>query len=149
MRLAAYLWQLPQNILGWFFSKIWTRWLELAELRTAYLKGLPIYIFIVSAYSHRRHKLLSLVSGFSAGQYIFLNDRHDVTDIRHELGHSAQSLYLGPLYLPIVGIPSICWNLWDRRFHKRWTPQERVRWYYGRFPENWADRLGGADRKIL
>jgi hypothetical protein len=107
---------------------------------------LGVQIFIASAESHRKHKLLSFVSGFSAGQYIFLNDGHDSTDIRHELGHSLQSMYLGPLYLLIVGIPSAANNLWDRWFHKHWMPGKRIRWYYCRFPEHWADKLGGAER---
>ncbi|MDR0562334.1 MAG: hypothetical protein LBG73_06560 [Spirochaetaceae bacterium] len=147
MTILIYLWQFPQYILGALFSTIWTRCLELKDLRKVKLKRYAeAHICIVSAESHRRHKWLSLVSGVSFGPYICLNDENDENDIRHELGHSIQSLYLGPLYLAIAGIPSVCNNVWDRRFHKRWTPRDRIRWYYSRFPENWADKLGGVNR---
>jgi hypothetical protein len=80
--------------------------------------------------------------GVSLGKYIFLNERYGETVVLHEFGHSVQSLYLGPLYLLVVGIPSLVFcNLWDRFFHKSWPQARRIRWYHGRYPENWADRL--------
>lgn len=143
MNILLYIWQLPQHILGYIFSKIWAGSLELQASPLIP----PARVYIVSAGSHNRHKILSLVSGCSLGQYIFLNDRHTLTDIRHEIGHSIQSIYLGPLYLLVVGIPSVFFNnLWDQWFHKKWTVPDRIRWYYRRFPENWADTLGGVKR---
>jgi hypothetical protein len=47
----------------------------------------------------------------------------------------------------VVGIPSMIFNnLWDRCFHSHWPIQARIRWYYHRFPEHWADTLGGVHR---
>ncbi|MDR3020222.1 MAG: hypothetical protein LBU66_04890 [Treponema sp.] len=50
--------------------------------------------------------------GVSLGSYIFMDKAYDETDWHHEFGHSVQSLYFGPLYLPIIGFASaICNNL--------------------------------------
>jgi len=38
-------------------------------------------------------------------------------------------------------------NLWDRLFHKNWGAARRREWYYGRWPEKQADRLGGVTRE--
>jgi len=77
--------------------------------------------------------------GISLAFIIFLNKiyENDLKVIKHEYGHSRQSLKLGWLYLFIVGIPSLIraliWNI------RKSSPKE----YFARFPENWADRLGG------
>lgn len=46
--------------------------------------------------------------GVSLGKFIFAPDDEEM--LSHEYGHTRQSLFLGPLYLPVVGIPSILWN---------------------------------------
>lgn len=46
--------------------------------------------------------------GLSLGKYIFVPDEESLT--AHEYGHSRQSLILGPLYLPVVGLSSMIWN---------------------------------------
>lgn len=64
-----------------------------------------------------------LYSSLSLGPFIFLTDKPPrdrsgqipEADIPrrllvHEYGHSIQSLILGPLYLPVVGLPSALWN---------------------------------------
>lgn len=57
----------------------------------------------------------------------------------HEYGHVKQSRILGPLYLFVIGIPSLLWACWYRK-HKRGS-------YYAFYTEKWADRLGGVIRK--
>ena len=85
--------------------------------------------------------------GVSLGQYIFVPEGCPDKTKRHEHGHSIQSRRLGPLYLIIVGIPSAVFNnLQDRLFHKSWPTQKRQEWYYSRWPEKQADRLGGVVR---
>lgn len=62
----------------------------------------------------------------------------------HELGHAVQSRLLGPLYLPIVGVPSSARAIYAfayRELRGRKWPR-----YYDGFPEKWADRLGGVSR---
>jgi hypothetical protein len=79
-------------------------------------------------------------TGVSLGNYIFLDEASRVWDRDHEYGHSRQSKMLGPLYLLIVGLPSVIMNLISRASPKF------AAGYYTRFPENWADRLGGVYR---
>ena len=59
--------------------------------------------------------------------------------IKHEYGHSVQSAYLGPLYLFVIGIPSLIWagcfDSWREKHNKS---------YYWFYTESWADKLGGA-----
>jgi hypothetical protein len=47
----------------------------------------------------------------------------------------------------VIGIPSAVFNnLWDRLVHKKWPSTDRLKWYYNRYPEKWADKLGGVTR---
>ena len=46
--------------------------------------------------------------GVSLGKFIFAPD--DEHMLSHEYGHTKQSLLLGPLYLPLIGLPSLIWN---------------------------------------
>ena len=61
----------------------------------------------------------------------------------HEYGHSIQSRRLGPLYLPVVGVPStlrVFYAVGHRLVRgRRWAG------YYDGFPENWADELGNVN----
>ena len=84
-------------------------------------------------------------SGISLGSYIIFDGRIEIseTDVLHEYGHQLQSRMLGPLYLLIVGIPSLIGNIYSR------IKKKDEKWYYSRFPENWADRLGGVNRDML
>jgi hypothetical protein len=80
--------------------------------------------------------------GVCLGEFVFvLKGDDEEAAQKHELGHRSQSRMLGPLYLIVVGFPSVCFNLLARRsryFRKT---------YYQRFPENWADKLGKIQRK--
>lgn len=58
----------------------------------------------------------------------------------HERGHSRQSELLGPLYLIMVGIPSLTMNVLTQLGILRASN------YYKRWPESWADQLGGVKR---
>lgn len=72
----------------------------------------------------------------SLGKYIILDDDHsyEIDTQKHEYGHQIQSFILGPLYLFVIGIPSL---LWANVF---WKPEKRkYSWFY---TEKWADKLG-------
>ena len=69
------------------------------------------------------------------GNYIFISPRATENTIKHEYGHTRQSLYLGPLYLIIIGIPSILWAM----THRTIAPDKSYKWFY---TEAWADKLG-------
>ena len=89
--------------------------------------------------------------GISLGKYSLVNVCHYRQDIneslkrdtvRHEaIGHAKQSLYLGWLYLPVVGLQSIVWaSLYGR------IVEPTKNGYYRFWTEKWADRLGGVKR---
>ena len=125
-KVILYLWQLPQNLLG----------LAVILFSRAY------YIKTVDAwYNNCRF-------GVSLGRYVIIDSGCSDITLRHERGHQKQSLYLGPLYLLLVGLPSALRNIYDRIAHKHWTHLSRYEWYYSAYPENWADRLGGVFRAV-
>lgn len=86
-------------------------------------------------------------SGISLGNYIIMS-REDYGDgMRHEYGHSVQSRILGPLYLLLIGLPSLLWNIIDRVAVKPLVGRVRSCEIYFAMPwEHWADVLGGEDR---
>lgn len=119
--MCRYIWELPQHLLG-----------------------LLVILFSSAVhdqnYGSAKVYHTTKMFGVSLGQYIIVYALVDEDTILHEYGHSKQSLYLGPLYLLLVGIPSFTMNLLtqlhvlsDERYYKRW-------------PENWADTLGGVKR---
>ena len=55
----------------------------------------------------------------------------------HEYGHTVQSLLLGPLYLIVIGIPSVLWGFLGSK--KRRDDQIP---YGAFFTERWANSLG-------
>ena len=81
--------------------------------------------------------------GISLGMFIFLDDYYDQDDIKHEYGHTLQSMLLGVFYLPIIGIASLYWN----RFCSD-TYLATYNGYYKFWTERWADRLGKVNREF-
>ena len=72
-----------------------------------------------------------------AGQYT----REELSDrlLVHEYGHTIQSLLLGPLYLPVIGIASTVWGFWPGLVRKR---REQQLSYFCFYTESWANTLG-------
>lgn len=54
----------------------------------------------------------------SLGMFLFVTDDEDETLLAHEYGHSLQSLFLGPLFFFVIGIPSICWAAFGDSYRK-------------------------------
>lgn len=121
-RILKYIWQLPQNILG-----------LLVVLFTQAKKDGDYYV--TTKYN----------MGVSLGNYIIFGKMHvqNRNRLLHEKGHQKQSLFLGPLYLLVIGLPSISGNIFDRIFHKTWPYEKRMKWYYGQPWEKWANDLVG------
>ena len=104
----------------------------------------------VSTGYYRRARIIrvSFRFGVSLGYWIFLSNEAPSTIKQHEYGHVKQSMILGPLYLPLVGLPSIL-RAMGAYIAVRWCRANPVlvhRWYYAHYPEKWADRLGGVAR---
>ena len=81
--------------------------------------------------------------GLTLGRFIFVNQHFvDLEEtILHEIGHVKQSRILGPLYLIIIGIPSISWA-----GLRRLIPTLKKINYYWFYTENWANKLMGLNK---
>ena len=119
-KVLLYVWQLPQNLIGLLLRLFWK-----TEFKIEY-KDKTIRV------------CSKFPSGISLGETILLKNAIPV-DIKHEYGHTRQSLYLGPLYLFVIGIPSILWAATYKLFKKDY--------YTSFYTEIWADKLGGVKRQ--
>ena len=72
------------------------------------------------------------------GMFLFLGCEDAEVRV-HEFGHSVQSVFLGPLFLPIMGIPSFLWC--NIPYFRRMRKEKGVS-YYCFYPESTANRLG-------
>jgi len=78
-----------------------------------------------------------LIGGISLGKFIIVSNRiFDKNMILHEYGHTVQGYMLGPLYLLVIGIPSLLLSILSR-FSTTVSNN-----YFRYFPERWADKLG-------
>lgn len=80
------------------------------------------------------------LSSVSLGMFVFLSKVNPSNRLlAHEYGHTVQSLVLGPLFLIVIGIPSILWAGLPgfRRLRK-----EKQISYYAFYTERWADTWG-------
>lgn len=85
----------------------------------------------------------------SLGMFLFIDIAHDRPEtpyekdlLLHEYGHTIQSLFLGPLFLLVIGLPSFVWATCFSAYRKR-----KKRSYYAFYPEKWANHLGAKYRK--
>lgn len=128
--LCLYIWQLPQNLIG-----------------------LIMMLFMKPYISKEKYKGITYVvsekmsGGISLGNYIILSKsyedkvRHQKT-WDHEWGHTRDSRMFGPLYLIIIGLPSLIWA-WMYGSIIPYTHNG----YYKFYTEKRADRLGSVVRK--
>jgi hypothetical protein len=131
--LVLLIWQLPQHIVAAGVFVL----LEAIQTNFTYTEDRGYHHVI----SYKKSSNNLWFSGCSLGFFIILPEsRLTLNTIGHEYGHSKQSLYLGPLYLLLVGLPSLFWNILSR-FSKKIAAG-----YYTRYPEKWADKLGGVVR---
>lgn len=131
INILLYIWQLPQNIVG-----LVLRLFMGADKTVRGFRG-DTTVYVSTRMS----------GGISLGKYIILSAYHADFDRtqdtwNHEYGHTRQSRMLGPLYLFVIGIPSICWaGLYGP------VIKPTRNGYYKFYPERWADKLGGVIRK--
>lgn len=133
MRYVAYItvqavWGLPQTLAG--------ACVFLAHRRCAHFRYHGAVVTVWELWG----------KGMSLGPFVFVCPADPTTpsqlDVRllvHEYGHTVQSLILGPLYLPVIGLPSAIWAnvpALKRRRRNRQTS------YYAFFPERFANWLG-------
>ena len=108
------------------------------------LLGFAVFLCSVKGNHYRYHGAVvtewKKKTGLSLGLFLFIPGGECGKDfLVHEYGHTIQSLVLGPLYLFIIGIPSVLWcNLRcfaALRRKRRLTYQEL-------YTERWANLLG-------
>lgn len=71
----------------------------------------------------------------SLGMFVFVRTK-SAELLRHEYAHTLQSLMLGPLYLLVIGLPSILWAGVFGKYRKR-----RNIPYRSFYTEKWADKI--------
>ena len=122
-KFLSIIWQLPQCLLGRVLKCIYK-----PHITNEY-KGITV------VYSDKMH------GGISLGDIIILSANYGTrvgNTLLHEYGHTRQSLYLGWLYLIIIGLPSLLWAAFYN------GPELG---YYKFYTEKWADKLGNVIRK--
>lgn len=123
-KILVCIWQLPQIIAACLYHVYITKSEGIVD--TCYIQGAIVFIKKKSCGS------------VTLGPYIFLSPRATDTTVRHEWGHTRQSLILGPLYFIVIGIPSIIWA----STHRTIAPNKPYDWFY---TEAWANKLGGVN----
>lgn len=136
-----WIWQLPQNLVGFLIYLFHKNDRTYGE---RIVNGKTVKFWYLDKFFH---------SGISLGSFIFLDgiflgSSYVTSTIPHEYGHTVQSKIFGPLYLIFVGLPSLCGNIIDRVFHKKWDTNRRNKWYYNQPWEKWADKFGKVKRKL-
>ena len=121
--LILFIWQLPQHIV--------------AIIYFGYLVMMCKDLGIDSRYKQAIVIPCVMRGAITLGNYVFvgLNSEYKET-VKHELGHTIQSKILGPLYLIVIGIPSITYCGLRRIF-----PSLRKKNYYNFYTEKWANNL--------
>ena len=118
-----FIWQLPQHIV--------------AIIYFGYLVMMCKDLGVDSRYKQATVIPCIMRGAVTLGNYVFvgLNSEYRKT-VKHELGHTIQSKILGPLYLIVIGIPSITYCGLRRLF-----PSLRKKNYYDFFSEKSANYL--------
>ena len=121
--LILFIWQLPQHIV--------------AIIYFGYLVMMCKDLGVDSRYKQATVIPCIMRGAVTLGNYVFvgLNSEYKET-VKHELGHTIQSKILGPLYLIVIGIPSITYCGLRRIF-----PSLRKKNYYDFYTEKWANNL--------
>ena len=128
--ILLYIWQLPQNLLG-----------------------LIMMLFMLPHESKENYKGITYIvakrmkGGISLGNYVILsysygNKKYSQKVWDHEYGHTRDSRIFGPLYLIVIGLPSLIWAYLYGNVIKT-----SYNGYYKFYTEKRADQLGGVERK--
>lgn len=121
--LILFIWQLPQHLL--------------AMLYIGYLVMMCKDLGVDSRYKQAIVIPCVMRGAVTLGCYVFVGLNSEYRKIvKHELGHTIQSKILGPLYLIVIGIPSITYCGLRRIF-----PSLRKKNYYDFYTEKWANNL--------
>ena len=136
--LLQWTWGLLQNIAGALLTLL----LPDAE-RFRYRSA------VVTRWSNRGSMALGMFLFLGTGNSVFRNEelRQSIEDriLVHEYGHTIQSIILGPLYLPVIGLPSLLWATVP--YFQRLRRTKKIS-YYSMYQEKWANHLGARVTKL-
>lgn len=121
--IKDWIWQLPQNLIGliWYFI-VKDRVVDIAKY-----KNYTVYT-------------TNIKGAVSLGKYVFVTAGYRWKEIvLHESGHVKQSLILGPLYIPIIGVSSII----HASLHDKICKNQD---YYHYWTEKWANKLANIKK---
>lgn len=123
LQILLYIWQLPQNLVG-------------------IIIGLFYKTDNTLLYKDKVVRVCSkFPGGISLGNTLIVSkfpyNKQTWNTVKHEWGHTRQSILLGPLYLLVVGIPSLIWaGIYDKTKGS----------YFSFYTERWADKLSNVKR---
>lgn len=109
------------------------------------LVGLCIYIFCRVKYPTGNYKCARALQwkgsygSLSLGCFLFVTNINNEELLAHEYGHSLQSMILGPLWVFVIGFPSLIWAACFGGWRKK-----NNRSYDEFYTESWANKLGGV-----
>ena len=119
--IILFIWQLPQNIV--------------ALIMLPFLGKLELISYKKFCFAFKGTKMSR---GISLGNFAYLSPTYakKVATIMHEQeGHTFDSKIFGPLYLLVIGIPSIMWA---------WLG-DKNKCYYNFYTERWANKHAGLE----
>ena len=117
--IFLWVWCFPQQLLGLILKLIY-------KCEKKYYGGMPIY--------HSK----TMEGAISLGKYILVGRQCTPKIVLHEYGHYKQSLYLGWLYLIVIGLPSFIWCNCFEKYRQKHNID-----YYAFYTEKWANKLVG------
>ena len=121
--LILFIWQLPQHIVALIYFGYLVMMCKDLGVDSRYKQAIVIPCIMRGA--------------VTLGNYVFVGLNSEYKEIvKHELGHTIQSKILGPLYLIVIGIPSITYCGLRRLF-----PSLKKKNYYDFYTEKWANNL--------
>lgn len=130
--LIQWTWGIAQNLLGAIIFLLNVRH------HHAYFKGAIVTTWHLS-------------SSLGCGMFIFLSDESipaysqamnnklQYDTLVHEFGHTIQSIILGPLFLFVIGLPSLVWA--SLPYFQKLRQRKNIS-YYWFYCEKWANNLG-------
>lgn len=126
--LSDWVWQLPQNLLGVLWKNV-KKDSIITSISNEDIESVDAKAFLVKA-----------GGAVTLGKYVFISQtyRDQSYTIKHECGHVKQSKMLGPLYLIVIGIPSIV-HAWLNDY----IGCDEEEGYSHFYTEKWADKLMG------
>ena len=128
--ILYWIWQLPQNLLGVLWRNI-KKDSIIIDISNNDIKSVGAKAYLIKA-----------GGAITLGKYMFISQtyRDQSITIKHECGHVKQSKMFGPLYLIVIGVPSIL-----HRWLNDYIGCDEESGYSHFYTEKCADKLMGIN----